>query len=431
VKTTPRDIPDDTTVSKRRFQRLGPSLFVVALLAAVTATFLAPVPADAAPKRPVSCWATKSGDTIVVTWTRWSRDGANGFIIERARNGGTFWWAARVTTGSTAWTDANFGAAGEFTYRMRSLAADGTRSDLTSCGGSPYLDPGGAPPPPPPPPPTNGEAARQCAENTTSVLGTVRHAKAKEISGVVASSTNRWVLWTVNDGGSAAEIHAIWRGGAPIGSFRPQNVTNIDWEDLSRGPGPGGRSYLYIGDIGDNPRTRANLIVYRIPEPTVVGGSIGGLGATERFNLVYPDGRRDAETLIVDPVRGDIIVITKHHQSGISEIFVADGPYTNGVTITLRKVGELDLNAWPAVAPLRATSGDVTADGSLVAIRTYGGAVLFDRDTTKALWTAFDTGGCVVATNPEGQGESIAFNPDGLGFTTISEGQSPKVNQSN
>ena len=35
------------------------------------------------------------------------------------------------------------------------------------------------------------------------------------------------------------------------------------------------------------------------------------IGPADSINLVYPDGSKDAETLMVDPLNGDIYIITK------------------------------------------------------------------------------------------------------------------------
>jgi len=39
---------------------------------------------------------------------------------------------------------------------------------------------------------------------------------------------------------------------------------------MAAGPGPErGKSYLYLGDIGDNNEARAEIVVYRVPEPAL------------------------------------------------------------------------------------------------------------------------------------------------------------------
>ncbi len=63
-----------------------------------------------------------------------------------------------------------------------------------------------------------------------------------------------------------------------LGVFRVTGAQARDWEDISIGPGPQrGKSYLYIGDIGDNNEARSEIVVYRVAEPTLTA-------ATAKFN---------------------------------------------------------------------------------------------------------------------------------------------------
>jgi len=95
-----------------------------------------------------------------------------------------------------------------------------------------------------------------------------RHRRLTEASGVVASHNNANVLWTHNDSGHPAQVFAIDTQGRLLGTYAiPGNTDN---EDIAIGPGPVPNvSYLYVGDIGDNGLTRANIKVYQIPEPFV------------------------------------------------------------------------------------------------------------------------------------------------------------------
>ena len=102
------------------------------------------------------------------------------------------------------------------------------------------------------------------------------------------------------------------------------------------GPGPTAeRSYLYVGDIGDNGRTRSSIDVYRVAEPTVTGPGNATLDP-DRLRLRYPDGAHNAETLLVD-TDGAIYVLTK--QSGSATIFRAPPGLVDGSTTTLTEVG--------------------------------------------------------------------------------------------
>src|SRR5205823_4079467 len=94
--------------------------------------------------------------------------------------------------------------------------------------------------------------------------GIVSIAGLTEASGVVSSRNNADVLWTHNDSGHPAQVFAIDTQGRLLGTYTiPGNTDN---EDIAIGPGPVANvSYLYVGDIGDNGSSRANIKVYQIP----------------------------------------------------------------------------------------------------------------------------------------------------------------------
>src|SRR5947209_17594710 len=75
-----------------------------------------------------------------------------------------------------------------------------------------------------------------------------------ESSGIVASRTYPGVFWTHNDSGDRPRLYAITRDGKLAGRWLVPNAKAYDWEDIAAGPAPGGRTWLYIGDIGDNDR---------------------------------------------------------------------------------------------------------------------------------------------------------------------------------
>ena len=62
---------------------------------------------------------------------------------------------------------------------------------------------------------------------------------------------------------------------------------------------PAGRGQVWVGDIGDNRSARSQVQVARIP----VGRGDRDVSPTV-YDLVYPDGAHDAETLVSDPRTG-------------------------------------------------------------------------------------------------------------------------------
>src|SRR5215211_1102238 len=99
---------------------------------------------------------------------------------------------------------------------------------------------------------------------------TIKDKSISESSGLVASRTTPGAYWTHNDSGDGPFIYAFDTRGDSLGTFRVSGVQARDWEDIAAGPGPqANRSYLYIGDIGDNDSVRLEVIVYRVAEPSL------------------------------------------------------------------------------------------------------------------------------------------------------------------
>jgi hypothetical protein len=280
-----------------------------------------------------------------------------------------------------------------------------------------------------PPPPSVYDAA--CAGTlVASIPGAVADSTITELSGIAASRRNPGVWWIVEDSGNPAAVHAIGDGGAALGTFTLQGASNVDWEDVAVGPGPGGPNYLYVGDIGGNSTptqsNRTSIVVYRVPEPVAPGS--GTLTGVEAITLTYPGGAKyDAEALVVDPVSGALYVITK--QAFSARVFRAAG---SGV---LQLVATLSIPGVPG-GITAVTGADVTPDGGIVGLRVdefpssgNGLVLLYPRPSGGALHDAFGQPRCSGATGAELQGEAIGFTPDGRGYVTVSEGTNPPLHR--
>ncbi len=292
---------------------------------------------------------------------------------------------------------------------------------------------------PPPPPPTPAVLAAACAHTlVASIPGTVSSDALDETSGIAASRRVDDVWWVHNDSGDSARVFAIGSVGQTLGEYALSGATAVDWEDIAAGPGPAsGVSYLYVGDIGDNTKTRTSVQVYRVPEP--LADPVNPLGAPQTLtgvatlNLRYPNGAHDAEGLIVDPTNGDIFVITKDLAGGVAQVFRAPASApTNGSTTALTKVATVSLGAAQGV-----TAADVTPTGDVVALRTYFGVFLYPRAAGTSLAQAFSQPSCAGAAPPFGsgssasepQGEALGFTRNGRGYVTVSEGVHPPLHR--
>ncbi len=271
-------------------------------------------------------------------------------------------------------------------------------------------------------------ACTTCADFQPGVsAGTVSINALTEASGIAASARNPGVLWTHNDG-SSGKMFALSTNGALLATFDVNNVADV--EDIAVGPGPtNGVSYLYIGDIGGSVGTnifRPHVKILRIPEPHVDLAWAGkprspAFDDVKTFTLVYPDGNYDAEALMVDPLSGDLFVLTK--QTGVARLYRANlNAATNRATLTLE--------FRQAVAFHQVSAADISADGTQIVLRREDFAQLWRRCEDESIATAFSRASQTVpliGPPAEPNGEGIGFLRDGTGYVTISEGTNPAI----
>jgi hypothetical protein len=254
----------------------------------------------------------------------------------------------------------------------------------------------------------------------------------KESSGIAASRRNAGIFWTHNDSGDGPFVYAFDRQGKHRGVWRVTGAKAIDWEDMAIGPGPRrGRSYLYLGDIGDNSKMRDQITVYRVAEPQVTpkdsSSTVQNPRETEAadvFRLKYPDGRYDAETLLIHPLTGELYIITKMRGAPARVYKLRAQAPKSGVS-TLSYVGDL---RFPNQFQGFITGGDISPDGRRIIICDYLGAcelilpekrgIAFD-EIWKQSPLPVDIGGFPGVRR---QGEAICYRADGLALLATSEG---------
>ncbi|MBN1123976.1 MAG: hypothetical protein JXA82_03135 [Sedimentisphaerales bacterium] len=233
---------------------------------------------------------------------------------------------------------------------------------------------------------------------------------------MVTGRRNPNILWVHNDSGDLPVVYALNMKGQYRGTFVLRGASARDWEDIAIGPGPEKDvSYLYLADIGDNQGLWNSIAVYRVPEPAVdPNGPVikKALKNVVSIGLKYPDGARDTETLLIDPITKDLYLISKRDLR--SRVYQAAYPYSTDQVNVMTFVGELPWS-W-------STGGDVSPDGRLVLVRNYFYAGLWKRDLTKPLHEAFLKPSFRLPVPSERMGESIAFTIDGKAYLTVSEG---------
>ena len=286
---------------------------------------------------------------------------------------------------------------------------------VAGCGGSGAVGSSPSTSAPTVSPSTAARPPALCGRLRARITGRVADPSANELSGLVRSRSQPALLWSHDDSGAGPVLFGLRADGRVAARLTVSGAQAVDWEDIAAGPAADGRPLLYVGDIGDNASRRASVDVYRVPEPRV------GAGATApaaRLRLRYPDGAHDAEALLVDPLRGDLVIVTKG--LGAGRAYRASARLPAGSHTTLRR--------GPAIALSLVTAGDVSADGRIVVLRGYDRLAVWARHGREPLTTTLRRAPCLSPTSlaGEGQGEAIALDRRGAGFATVAEG-SPAV----
>jgi len=295
-------------------------------------------------------------------------------------------------------------------------APDPTAPDTVPAVTTAPPDPSDTATEPTPPPPTGTESGACADLGPARTIGALEDPALTEVSGAVAGRLDPSVVWVVEDSGNPADLVAIDRVGRTVARV-PLDAENRDWEDLAAAPGPDGRPHLFVAEIGDNLARHPEITVLRLPEPPAAApdGPVG----VDVIRLTRPGAPADAEALIVDPVEGDVVIITKD-LSGRAQVLVATGIARSPVadpTAALARAGELSLG------PLRAVlAADITPDGALIALRTPDAVLLWDRPADRTVAETLLSGSpCRAPSRIDPFGEALALDDDG-GYLLLGEG---------
>jgi hypothetical protein len=240
--------------------------------------------------------------------------------------------------------------------------------------------------------------------------GEIENSQINEASGLAVGINNPNMLWTHNDSGDKARLFLLDEYGHFKAEFTLPNNTNRDWEDIATGPGPdASKNYIYIAEMGDNKAVHELKYVFRFEEP-LLANPIREIKNVDVISFIFPDGKRDAESLFVDPLTKDIYILSKREQN--IGIYRASYPQSIKETITLEKLGEMPY--------FNTVAADITPDGQEILTKNYEGVYYWKRngETIAELLVKEPT---FVPYVIEPQGEAIAWKKDGSGFFTLSE----------
>jgi hypothetical protein len=251
--------------------------------------------------------------------------------------------------------------------------------------------------------------------------GAVVDAGLIELSGIAALPGQDDAFVVHNDTGDQPRLYVINAAGNTLATWDVVGARAADWEDITIGPTASGTPAIFIGDIGDNFQFRSSITVYRVPVPSL---SDTETVPAEFITLTYPEERADAEALVVDPVSGDIFVITKTRE-GPGTVFRAKAEsFVNGAEVPLEKVTDLALGE----DHLEVTSAAISPTGDLFVLRGYDSVWIWARSGID--WgPTLATPPCEAASPEEVQGEAITFDTSGNSLITVSEGRNQPVSR--
>lgn len=250
------------------------------------------------------------------------------------------------------------------------------------------------------------------------ISGLVTHRAIGEISGLAAATHFPGHYWAINDSGSPAQLHLVDGKGGYRGSVDTPGVPNRDWEDLASFRYEGA-DYLLVADIGDNGGLRRELQLYVLEQPRELGKP-ARLAWTTRFT--WPDGARDSEAAAVDPVAGEVLLVSKKRvPAELFRVPLRPGPdpvvaERLGTLPGIEQPNAQTLMDNPVYGRYRAqvTAADLSPNGRVLAVLNYQSVHFLVRPRGGDWRQVLDRGGkmphLLMPWLP--QAEALAFGPE-------------------
>jgi len=158
---------------------------------------------------------------------------------------------------------------------------------------------------------------------------------------------------------------------------------------------------VLVGDIGDNLGNREAVTVTRVP---MGEGQLTAPGTS--YDLVFPDGAHDAESLLVHPRTGRVYIASKEF---IGRLYAAPAQLSEDSPNPMQRLGE--------VMPV-STDGAFFPDGRHLVLRDYGQARVYTFPGLREVGE--------IDLPAQEQGEGIAVGEDGEVYVS-SEGVNSEV----
>ena len=237
----------------------------------------------------------------------------------------------------------------------------------------------------------------------TKQMCKITDSRVKELSGLAASVRFPGILWANNDSGDTNRVFAIDSNTCQVKAVvKMAGAGYYDYESIAMGRDGSGNPVIWVGDIGDNSRSRKSVQLYRFNEPTSLKDQTVEV---KKVNVTWSDGRRDSESMFVEPVpNGRVYLVSKEAKGGVYQL---RGDFRNtGVATTGSRI---------ASTVGTATDAAVAPNGSRTVVRNYS-------KSTSLLSGIPGASAKTLAIPGQQQGEAIAFSSDSRYVFVGSEG---------
>lgn len=265
--------------------------------------------------------------------------------------------------------------------------------------------------------------------STSKQIAILEDKRLNESSGLALGVRDSSIFWTMNDSGGEPCVFAIDRSGKTRAKVRVRDAANFDWEDIASGKDEKGTPTLFIGDIGDNLFIRASIQVYQIPEPEIKAAG-QPVAETETatpqiWRAYYPDGRRNAESLLVHPQTRRLYILTKS-DDGKCALYAFPQPLQPKVSMVLEKVADL---AFPTLIRIGKSPHDncmttgacFAPDGSRMVVSTYSSLYEWLLPKEKTLAEALQQAPVRIEPKLLRQAEGVCYDSDSRTLWITSE----------
>ena len=178
--------------------------------------------------------------------------------------------------------------------------------------------------------------------------------------------------WTLQDSGGEPLLFKVNGSGDIKDTLSIPGTVNKDWEELAQDS----QGYLYIGDIGNNSNLRKDLAVYKLD---LSSKRVEILKFNYHDQTQFPPERKqmnyDCEAYFW--LDGNLHLFSKNR--GVKMVKHYELPDTAG-TYTLKVKDALTLKG-------KVTAADISPDGKLMALLSYGKVWLFKVKNVDDLWS--------------------------------------------